>query len=104
MTLCCNFNLAARVCTLNIARIHIINIFHEWSAALQTNCNLGLLWVLAWHILKSDLELAPRFIVMTASSCVAVRVKVWVARSYRDATFQSTGCATVQSIILYDQK
>jgi hypothetical protein len=72
-------NLAARACTLNIARIHMIGILHEWSAAKQAQ---ELLWVLAWYILAFDLELAPRLIAMTAASCAAVCAKVWVARWY----------------------
>ena len=79
MTLCCTFNLAARACTLNIARIHIIGILHEWSAGKLAQ---ELLWVLAWYILAFDLELAPRLIAMTAASCAAVCAKVWVARWY----------------------
>ena len=83
MTLCCTFNLAARACTLNIARIHIIGILHEWSAAQQAQ---ELLWVLAWYILASELELAPWLIAITASSCAMVCVKVCLARLYCDAT------------------
>ena len=83
VTLCCNVNLAARACTLNIARIHIVGILHEWCAAKQAQ---ELLWVLAWYILPLDLELAPRLIAITVASCVAVCVKVWVARLYCDAT------------------
>merc|ERR1712166_1665841 len=74
VTLCCTLNMAARACTLNIARI-----LHEWSAAKQAQ---ELLWVLAWCILAFDLELAPPLIAMTAASCTAVWAKVWVARWY----------------------
>ena len=71
--------LGVQACTLNIARIHIIGILHEWSAAKLAQ---ELLWVLAWYILAFDLELAPRLIAMTAASCAAVCAKVWVARWY----------------------
>jgi len=83
VTMCCTLNLAARACTLNIARIHIMGLLHEWSAAKLAQ---ELLWVLAWFILPFDLELAPRLIGITAASCAAVCVKVWVARLYCDAT------------------
>ena len=79
VTLCCTLNLAARACTLSTARIHIVGILHEWSAAKQAQ---ELLWVLAWCILAFDLELAPRLIAMAAASCAAVWAKVWVARWY----------------------
>ena len=82
MTLCCTLNLAAQACTLNIARIHIIGILHEWSAAKQTQ---ELTWVLAWYILASELELAPYLIAITAASSAVVCVKVWIARLYCDA-------------------
>ena len=71
--------LGVQACTLNIARIHIIGILHEWSAGKLAQ---ELLWVLAWHILAFDLEMAPRLIAMTAASCAAVCAKVWVARWY----------------------
>jgi len=82
VTLCCTLNLAAQACTLNIARIHIIGILHEWSAAKQTQ---ELTWVLAWYILASELELAPYLIAITAASSAVVCVKVWIARLYCDA-------------------
>jgi len=60
-----------------------MGLLHEWSAAKLAQ---ELLWVLAWFILPFDLELAPRLIGITAASCAAVCVKVWVARLYCDAT------------------
>jgi hypothetical protein len=83
VTLCCTFDLVARACTLNIARIHILGILHEWSAAKHAQ---ELLWVLTWYMLASELELAPLLICITTLSCVVVCVKVWVARVYCDAT------------------
>jgi len=82
VTLCCTFNLVARACTLNIARIHILGMLHEWSAAKHTQ---ELVWVLAFFLLASELELAPRLICITALSCAVVCVKIWVARVYCDA-------------------
>jgi len=79
VTLCCQLNLAAWACTVNIAKMHIIGMFHEWSAAKQAQ---ELLWILAWFVLAFDLEMAPRLIAMTAASCAAVWAKVWVARWY----------------------
>merc|ERR1712166_670301 len=94
VTLCCTLNmhlmvghvlalphtlLGVQACTLNIARIHIIGILHEWSAGKLAQ---ELLWVLAWHILAFDLEMAPPLIAMTAASCAATCAKVWVARWY----------------------
>ena len=86
VTMCYTVNLAARACTLNIARIHISGIFYDWSVAKQAQ---ELLWVLAWYILASELELAPWLMGITASSCAVVCVKIWVARVYCDATMTS---------------
>jgi len=86
VTLCCTVNLAAGACTLNIARIHLSGILHDWSVAKQAQ---ELLWVLAWYILASELELAPWLMGITASSCAVVYVKIWVARLYCDATMTS---------------
>ena len=86
VTMCYSLNLAAKTCTLNIARIHFMGIMVEWSA---TKYAQEMLWVLAWCILASDLELAPRLIIITASTCTLICVKVWVARLYCDATITS---------------
>jgi len=86
VTMCYTLNLAAKTCSLNIARIHFMGMIFEWSA---TKYAQEMLWVLAWCILASDLELAPQLIAMTASSCTMVCVKVWVARLYCDATIKS---------------
>ena len=79
VTLCCTLHLAARACSLNIAKMHVVGILHEWSAAKQAQ---ELLWILAWFVLAFDLEMAPRLIAMTAATCAAVWAKVWVARWY----------------------
>ena len=85
MTMCYTVNLAAKTCSLNVARIHFMGILLEWSAAKYAQ---EVLWVLAWCILASDLELAPRLIAKTASSCTMVCVKIWIARLYCDATIK----------------
>ena len=91
VTMCYTMNLAAKACTLNIARIHFMSIMLEWSA---TKYAQEVIWVLAWCILASDLELAPRLIVITASTCTMVCVKVWVARLYCDATIKGDDMQT----------
>ena len=80
---CLDFS--ARECTLNIARLHIFGILGDWSVARTAQEHI---WVLACCILPFDLELAPRLIALTASSCVVVCAKVWIARLYCDATLK----------------
>ena len=62
-----------------------MGVIFEWSAARHAQ---EMIWVLAWCILVSDLELAPRLIVITASSCTLVCMKIWVGRLYCDATIR----------------